>query len=593
MRNTIVAAILFTLTSFSTLDAQSKGTSKKVDPFPGYTVMEIQGFPNITISRRTMEEDERSKQDRKPLEVLELELAKMAEILPPKTLQSIKNIRIWVEWDEEKAMSNGRAGTSLAVFFGGHQLAAIRDGMHPQKANAITILSMKALTEEHQPKKDSGRCVILHEMAHAIHFLYYGGDSNVEIRQAYKQAMERKLYDPKLYAATNEAEYFAETMCAYFDQLDYYPRNRAELLKHDPYTHKMHTGFWGKPKMSTTAPTKKDATTTKSTVNPEWAKYKLDKFEFGKPMKGEEVDLKKFDGKPVIILMWNAVSSNSLAGLSKVQAWVDELDDFGLQSVAVHMTGNRRVAFDTLVQKRNIRMLVTDTLWIEGGPVENFRDFPQAMVFSAEGECLFKGSAFDAETTIRQVVGDAIVKRLEKSEFSDQVQPVIESLRKGTFPPTLVPKLSQLVGSSRMEVATEAKAIVSSITFEATKRLEEAEAIAKTEPVEALMKVENIPTVYKGTLLASKVEGFLGKLKTNSKSVNQELLARKILNQIRKLDTTLSGKPSSFDPTLAEFRNSNAATLSEIKKAIEQIRKAFPKTKATEEADRMGEYWGV
>src|SRR5581483_9932341 len=116
---------------------------------------------------------------------------------------------IWVEWSEREAMSNGRSGSAAAVYYGGHQLHMLEEGKHPLKAKNITILRMKSLTNEHQPKHDSGRCVILHEMTHAVHDQLIGFE-NPNIKFAYKQAMERKLYDPAMYAATNEMEFFAE-----------------------------------------------------------------------------------------------------------------------------------------------------------------------------------------------------------------------------------------------------------------------------------------------------------------------------------------------------------------------------------------------
>src|SRR5207253_74900 len=132
-------------------------------------------------------------------------------------------VAIWVEWNEEAKLSSGRAGNALAVYYGGHQAALLAKGMNPLKAKNVTILRMKSLTLQHQPKKESGRCVVLHEIAHAVHDQVLSND-NLNIKAAYKQAMERKLLDKEAYAATNEREFFAEMTCAYYDQLDYYPR---------------------------------------------------------------------------------------------------------------------------------------------------------------------------------------------------------------------------------------------------------------------------------------------------------------------------------------------------------------------------------
>jgi hypothetical protein len=40
--------------------------------------------------------------------------------------------------------------------------------------------------------------------------------------------------DERAYAATDDAEYFAELSEAWFDSNDYFPFNRADVVTHDP-----------------------------------------------------------------------------------------------------------------------------------------------------------------------------------------------------------------------------------------------------------------------------------------------------------------------------------------------------------------------
>ena len=112
------------------------------------------------------------------------------------------------------------------------------------------------MTKEHQPGVKLERCVILHELSHAVHLHLFGPD-NPTIKAAHRQAMERKLYDEaedvygkkrKPYARVNEKEYFAELSCAYLNKLHYFPFNRDDLKKHDPMGYKMMEATWGTPK---------------------------------------------------------------------------------------------------------------------------------------------------------------------------------------------------------------------------------------------------------------------------------------------------------------------------------------------------------
>jgi len=78
-------------------------------------------------------------------------------------------------------------------------------------------------------------------------------DSYAGIREAYRHAMEEKLYDSveyvhggkkKAYAATNAREYFAELSEAYFGKNDYFPFTREDLRKHDPVGFKLMQDVW-------------------------------------------------------------------------------------------------------------------------------------------------------------------------------------------------------------------------------------------------------------------------------------------------------------------------------------------------------------
>lgn len=143
---------------------------------------------------------------------------------------------------------------------GNRLLWGLRQNKHPLKANNVEIVSMKSVTAEHQPGAKLERCVILHELAHVVHFQLFGGN-NLLIKLAYRQAMDAKLYEDsrnidgraiKPYACTNEHEYFAELSCAYFSKLNYFPFTREQLRKYDPTGYRMMEAVWGKAKPKTT-----------------------------------------------------------------------------------------------------------------------------------------------------------------------------------------------------------------------------------------------------------------------------------------------------------------------------------------------------
>jgi hypothetical protein len=157
---------------------------------PGYTTMRIEGF-TVFVSDETRAHLNDAKFERKPLEVLELELKGLGRVMPPKMLKVLQTIKIFVEWDDpESKPKNGGTGVAVARYWydAGRGMGMALGGRDPRKANNIEILNMAFLTGKWQPGKTSEQIVLLHEMCHAIHSHLLGND-NVAIKAAYSQAM--------------------------------------------------------------------------------------------------------------------------------------------------------------------------------------------------------------------------------------------------------------------------------------------------------------------------------------------------------------------------------------------------------------------
>lgn len=260
----LMGSIILSATGIAQPPAKSKPSapaSKPVDrkkllttPVPGYTLKKIEGF-DVLIHDRVLKHNDDSNYLRKPLDVLELELGTVVRVLPKKLEQALTAVVIWAEWDDETDPDYGRAVAKYYGVSGGLSFWSLSNNKHPGKANNVEIVSVKSLTEEHQPKVKAERCVILHEFAHAVHFQVIG-TRNDSVRATFAAARERGLYTEsrtidgvsvsKPYASTNEHEYFAELTCCYMDKLHYYPFTRDDLKTHDPNGFKLMEAVWGK-----------------------------------------------------------------------------------------------------------------------------------------------------------------------------------------------------------------------------------------------------------------------------------------------------------------------------------------------------------
>lgn len=172
---------------------------------------------------------------------LTAQLQTLQKLLPTDRVTELKKVPIWLEWDQPRAKSAAQFHPSAGWLK--------QNGYNPAKANAVEISNVKkfvAWSKAAQPY------MVLHELAHAYHFRVLGGE-HAGVKTAYKQAMDRKLYESvahvngqkqKAYAMTNDKEYFAELTEAYWGKNDFYPFNRQELKKHDPVGFKLMKSIW-------------------------------------------------------------------------------------------------------------------------------------------------------------------------------------------------------------------------------------------------------------------------------------------------------------------------------------------------------------
>lgn len=96
---------------------------------------------------------------------------------------------------------------------------------------------------------------LLHEMAHAFHFLTPASDPLIRARHGkakdaglYRQVTrDRGTKLVEAYALSNHNEYFAELSEAYFGQNDFAPYDRAELTAYDPAGLQLIEQVWALP----------------------------------------------------------------------------------------------------------------------------------------------------------------------------------------------------------------------------------------------------------------------------------------------------------------------------------------------------------
>lgn len=545
----------------------------------GYRTLQVAGF---TVLADPQVIDPPEKLDRTPLEVLEGELKTISRIVHAKALAELRKLTIWAEWDEEQPLTNGRKGKALAVYYGGSQRGLLAAGKNPLKANNITILSTRDLTREHQPKRESGRCVLLHEMVHAIHHTILGFN-HAQIQAAYQQALERGKVERGSYAATNAQEFFAEMSCAYLDKLPYFPRDREELKKHDPPTFQLLAVIWSGAE---SAGNRNRASDKQEVTDLPVLPMTLEDFEAGEIASGPpSPPAEALRGKVVMILFFAAQSPDALQALSKASLLEKDLAEMGLVVLASHASrGAEKAAVRRAAQQRAPNLSVTMIPKIARDP--GLGKLPHALVFDPEGALRFSGSPYDAEAAVRQLIGQTLLAKVStENKNSTLLTPTMEALRKGEKPAVVLGKLEKLTPVEKP--AQEARENLVRVITEGPKDvLKTLQALKDNDPARAYCDWEAMTQRWKGTSIAVAASQSMATIRNNPQ-VQKELRARLLLERARNLDTQLSRRPGAFEPSSLAFRTTNADLLGALNQVVEKMRLDYQGTPTLAETERL------
>ncbi|MCI0376128.1 MAG: hypothetical protein L0215_00835 [Gemmataceae bacterium] len=318
----------------------------------------------------------------------------------------------------------------------------------------------------------------------------------------------------------------------------------------------------------------------------------LDKLDLGVPLLGPRVTAETLKGRPAFVIYWNGIDVTSQSNLTKISAWDVELADFGLVTLAVHLSGAKKFDAKNFAEARGLSFSIAEGPWRTSGIIKTFKDFPLALVYEADGDCVFRGSPFDAESAVRSAVGAALVAELGSDEVPKTLMPIVEALAKGKSPSTQLAKIATLTRSKEEETAQAAQKLLAKMTEAGQRALESAEPKVKDDPLAAFLALERLPATFKDTPVATKAAKLLAGLKQN-KEVALERKARAVLTVVKKLETDLSGRPGSFDPTQPKFRKDNAPVLLQLEQAVQQMRRTWPNAHATEQAIRVADKFGA
>jgi hypothetical protein len=267
-----------------------------------------------------------------------------------------------------------------------------------------------------------------------------------------------------------------------------------------------------------------------------------------------------------------------------------DLNSFGLVVIGAHTQKGTTEEIQATARSRGVTFTVVSSASVKDG--QDFNGIPHCMVFDHAGQCIYRGSPEGAEASARKAVGIALVEDVGKSTFSKPLMPLVESLKKGQSPKTILQKVLPLQRSPDANAASEAKQLVTSLSKTGQKQIEAAEVIKKEDPYAAYVSLQKVPLTFKGTPVETKANAVLAELRRN-KVVAVELQAHASFDKIKKWDTALSAAAGKVDPKGPEFQRAFRSTLKQMQTTLQQMKRSWPDSKATREAIEIGEKYAV
>ncbi len=232
MRSTIFTIAMFFLTTCHAAEEAKKFYEPTEKQIEGWTI-------KVDPQLLTKENEEIATQ---AFTALANHLQRIKYIVPKDRYEQLQKLPIWIELN----------GDLSSMQYHPDRGWLLANKHNPQLAKHVHIPHAEALYNPGTWAKHP--YVVLHELAHAYHDQVLDFD-HAEVKAAYKNMKEKKLYEEVLlytgkkvrhYALTDHKEYFAESTEAYFGVNDFYPFVRAELKEHDPQMFDALEKIWGR-----------------------------------------------------------------------------------------------------------------------------------------------------------------------------------------------------------------------------------------------------------------------------------------------------------------------------------------------------------
>jgi thiol-disulfide isomerase/thioredoxin len=324
-------------------------------------------------------------------------------------------------------------------------------------------------------------------------------------------------------------------------------------------------------------------------------KIKIDTVRVGKPVWGEELKPGEIKGRVVLFYYWGCVDCPvCLTALPTIARFNEELAPFGLITVGAHAQISTPERIKASARAHGANFIVVEQAFnveVKGRATLDFKPIPHCILYDQSGKCIYRGLPDQLEPTLRQTIGKCLADKFE-AEAAKPIAALLDGLRKGQPPATILQRAVALTKSSDKEVADQAKELITQLTAVAEKMATEMDAMRSSDPVAAYARAQRFSTDFKGTPPGIKAAEIAAELKKD-KVVLVDAKARPTLEKVRAMDEALAKAVGIDDPKGKDFHKAQSGPLKQLQSTVKAMRKSWPDAPSTKEAVEIADGYGL
>ncbi|HUW34144.1 MAG TPA: TlpA disulfide reductase family protein [Planctomycetota bacterium] len=303
----------------------------------------------------------------------------------------------------------------------------------------------------------------------------------------------------------------------------------------------------------------------------------------GQRVMGPPVKVEGLPGHVVLVEFWGVNCPPCRESLPVLSRWSKKHAGEGLIVIGIHAQNASSSEIESLCQQKGVNFSIFATGQVRSGM--DFSGIPHAFLFDHTGRCIYRGGPMSAYDKIKAALAKAPAAVLGGRELV-KLKSLSDAMKKGMPPALAIKAANEKLSSEDAETAEEAKFVVERVISWGRQQVEDALAAKETEPLYCYTTLQKIAKDFDGTDVGKDAATAVNDMQADE-AVMKEVKAWQVLERIGIVEKGIKPLRSwdGADITSDKFKKKNAVPLRQIIDLVKRMRKAYPDSEATRQAE--------